>query len=89
MCFRGLQQGVASGGHLAQAWADGHNQIGIANTLRQTWTDANAHITGIQRVVVVERILKAECIGHRQVPVFGKALQRLRGLRCPTTATRE
>ncbi len=83
----GLQQGVAAGGHFAQAGADGQNQIALAHTLRKFGVDANAHITRVLGVVVVECVLKTKGIAHGQFPVFSKTLQGLRGLRRPATAT--
>ena len=83
----GLQQGVATGGHFAQAWANGQNQITLTHTLREFGVDANAHITCVLGVVVVECVLKTKGIAHGQFPVFRKTLQGLRGLGCPATAT--
>jgi hypothetical protein len=51
---RRLQQGVAAGRHLAQARTDGDQQIRLLDALGQRRVDGNAHIAGVQRVVVVK-----------------------------------
>ena len=83
-CF---QQRVATGRHLTEPRTNGQNQVTVLDARGQLGVDANAHITGIQRVVVVESVLKPERVAHRQHPALGKALQRLRRLDRPTTAT--
>ena len=80
-------QGGAAGGHLTQAHTQRDDEIGLAHARRQLGVDADAHIARIQRVKIVKRVLKAKGITDRQRPVFGKSLQRLRGLHCPTAAT--
>ena len=47
---------------------------------------ADAHVARVERMVVVEGVLEAEGIAHRQLPVLGEALQRLRRLRRPAAA---
>jgi hypothetical protein len=86
---RGLEQGVTACGHLAQAHAHGQDQIGLADAAGQGGVDADAHVARVQRVVVVEGVLEAEPAAHGQLPVLGKALQRLCGLRRPAAAARD
>ncbi len=84
---RRFDQRVAAGGGLAQARADGDQQVAFAHTPGQRGVDAQAHVARVERVVVVKGVLKAEGVGHRQLPVFGKSLQRGGGLRCPPSTT--
>ena len=85
--FGRLQQGVTTGRHLAETGANGQNQIRLSHTLGQSRADANAHITGILGMVVVEGVLKTECVGNRQLPVFSEALERLGSLYRPPPTT--
>ena len=83
----GFDECVAAGGGFAQSGADGNEQVGLAHAARQRGVDAQAHIACVERVVVVKSVLKAEGVGHRQLPVFGKTLQRGGGLGRPAAAT--
>ena len=49
-----LQQGVAGGGHLAQARADGDDHVAGLDARCQPRVDANTYVAGIQRVKVVK-----------------------------------
>ena len=80
---RCLDQRVVAGGHLAQPRADGDDQVTRLDAGSQLGVQANAHVTRVQRMVVVKGVLKAKSVADRQAPIFGKALQRLRGLRRP------
>ena len=84
---RRVDQGVAPGGHLAQTRADGQDQIAFANALCQFGVDTDTHVTRVERMVVVKRVLKPKGVAHWQFPVLGKALQCLGGLHRPATAT--
>ena len=83
-----LQQRVPTAGHLAQARANRQNQVSVFDARRQPGVDANADIARVQRVMVVKGVLKPERIAHRQLPVFRKALQCLRGLHRPAPTAR-
>jgi len=78
-----FDQRVAAGGGLTQPGPDGDQQIALADAPGQRRIDAQPDIPGVLRVVVVEGVLEPEGVGHRQLPVFGKALQRSGGLRGP------
>ena len=86
---RHAQQAIAAGGHLAQARADGEDQVGIGDALAQPGVDGDAHVAGVQRVVVVEGVLKAHGVAHRQLPGFGKRLQVARGLGRPAATAHD
>jgi hypothetical protein len=83
---RRLQQRVAAGGHLAQPRADRQHQVGLLDACRQLGVQSDADVAGIERVEVVEGVLEAEGVAHRQPPVLGKPLQRLRRLHRPAAA---
>ena len=74
---------VAAGRHLAQAHADGEDQVGLTHTRREFRIDADADIAGVLRMAVIERVLKAKAAGHRQLPALCKALQRTRAFGAP------
>ena len=84
-----FEQGVAASRHLAQPGANGNDQIAFFDALGQLGVDANAHITGVQRMVVVESVLKSERVAHGQLPVFSKPLQGLGCLHRPATTARD
>ena len=44
---RDVEQGIAAGGHLAQARADDQQQVGVAHALGQLRIDADADVAGI------------------------------------------
>ena len=69
-----LEQGIATGGHFTQARTQGNDEVTAFNATRQCRVDANAHVPGVQRVVVVKRILETKSIAHRQLPRIGKTL---------------
>ena len=81
-----LKQGVIASGHFTQAWANGNDQVALFDARGQLGIQPNAHIACIQRVVVVKGVLKPEGVADRQLPVFCKPLQRLRGLGSPAAA---
>ena len=83
------QVAVARGGHLAQAHADGQDQVGVAHPRGELRVDADTDIAGIERMSVVEGVLEAEAAAHRQLPGFGKALQRARALRASNPSRRQ
>ncbi len=82
-----VEQGVGAAGHLAQPRANSEDQITASDTRCQLGVDCYADIAGVERVVVVKRVLKAKRIAHRQRPALGKALQGLRRCCCPAAAT--
>ena len=84
---RCLQQRVAARGHFTKARPNGQNQVTVLDALGKPGVDTNAHITGIQCMVVVKGVLKAKRIAHRKHPHLSKALQCLRRLHRPATTT--
>ncbi len=83
---RRLDQRIAAGRHLAQPRADRDQQVGLAHPLRQLRIDADAHVTGVVGMAVVEQILEAEGTRHRQLPGLGEALQCQARRRVPAAA---
>ncbi len=69
------QQGVARSRHFAQARSEREHQVGLADALGKLWIDADADITDVIGVAVVEHILGAECAGDGQVVRLDEALQ--------------
>ena len=84
--FGRLQPAVAAGGHLTQTRSNGDDQIGLFEFALQLGVDANADVARVLRVEVVKGVLKTKGVAYRQLPVFGKTLQRLGRLRGPTAA---
>ena len=86
---RRFDQRVAAGRHLAQARADREDQVGIDDALGELRIDADAHVAGVVRMAVVEQVLEAKRTAHRQIPAFGKTLQRVAGFGVPAAAARD
>ena len=72
---RHRQQGVAAGGHFAQARAYDQQQVGVLHPLRQFRIDADADVAGIIRVRVVEQVLETESAA-RQASQFASMNRR-------------
>ena len=70
---RNLEQRIAAAGHLAQAWTNRENDIGLAYVLLQLWADRDAHFSGIERIAIVDQVLSPERTGHGQIEVLRKA----------------
>ena len=83
-----FQQRVATGRHLAQARADGEDQVGILDALAEFGVDGDADIASVQRVAVVEGVLKTHRVADGQVPRLGKRLQIARALGRPAAPAR-
>ena len=83
---RRRQQRIRAGGDLAQAHADGQHQVGVAHAGGQLRIDADAHVAGVKRMAVVERVLETEAASHGQLPRLGEALQTAAAFRRPAGA---
>ena len=62
----GRDQRVAVGRRLAEARADGEDQIGVADALLQFGVGAVAEVAGIDAAAIVDRVLAAEGGGDRE-----------------------
>jgi hypothetical protein len=84
--LRNVEQRIAACRRFAEARAECEQHVRILDALRERRIDAEAHIARIVRMLVVERVLKAECEADGQLPVFDERAQVLACLRRPATA---
>ncbi len=86
---RRFYQRIAAGRHFAQARPDRQYQIGVHNACGELGVDANADVTRVIRMTVIEQILEAECACHRQSIYFGKMTHRLAAAGIPAAASQQ
>ena len=73
---------------LGQPRPDRHQQVAVADPLRERRVEPDADVAGVARARVVDDVLAAERRAHREPARERPARERLRGLRRPTARRR-
>ena len=82
----GRDQRVAVGGRLAEARADGEDQVGVADALLELGIGAVAELAGIDLARVADRVLAAEGGGDGDAVAEGEVGEMVRRARAPVGA---
>ncbi len=66
---------VAAGGHFAEADAEGEDEIRRTDAGGELRVDADADVAGVERVAIVEGVLKAKGAADGEAPALGEVLE--------------